>query len=115
MRYWTVDEARAALPRVRELLQVVRRAALVGARVNGNGHGPRAGDDAQAALAELAADDIVVRDPTTGLIDFPALGDDGVVYLLCYRLDEDALDWWHLPEEGFAGRKPLPRRPEESP
>lgn len=114
VRYWTVDEARAALPRVRALVEAVRRAALVGARVNSNGHGPRPGDDVQAALAELAADDIVVRDPATGLIDFPALGDDGVVYFLCYRLDEDGLDWWHLPEEGFAGRKPLPRRPEAS-
>lgn len=82
------------------------------ARVNGNGHGPQPGEDVRAALAELAADDIVVRDPAAGLIDFPALGDDGVVYFLCYRIDEDALDWWHLPEEGFAGRKPLPRRPE---
>ena len=111
MRYWTVDEARAALPRVRELVQLVRRAALVGARVNGNGHGPRPAADVRAALEELAADDIVVRDPATGLIDFPALGDDGVVYFLCWRLDEDDLVWWHLPEEGFAGRKPLPRDP----
>jgi hypothetical protein len=111
MRYWTVEEARAALPRVRELVQVVRRAALVGARVNGNGHGPPAEDDVRAALDALGADGIVVRDPSVGLIDFPALGDDGVVYFLCYRLDDDDLGWWHLPDEGFAGRKPLPREP----
>jgi hypothetical protein len=45
------------------------------------------------------------------LIDFHARGADGVVYLLCWRLDEPDLGWWHLPEEGFAGRKPLPRDP----
>jgi hypothetical protein len=111
VRYWTVEEARAALPRVRELVQVVHRAALVGGRVKGNGHGPPPADDAQAALDELVADGIVVRDPATGLIDFPALGDDGVEYCLCYRVDEDDLAWWHLPDEGFAGRKPLPRSP----
>lgn len=111
MRYWSVEEARAHLPRVRELVGVVRRAALVAARANGNGGGPHPTDDVRAALAELAEGDIVVRDPAAGLIDFPALGDDGVEYCLCYRLDEDDLGWWHLPEDGFAGRKPLPRVP----
>jgi len=33
------------------------------------------------------------------------------VYLLCWRDPEADLTWWHLPEEGFAGRKPLPRDP----
>ena len=28
-----------------------------------------------------------------------------------YVLEEDDLEWWHLPDEGFAGRKPLPRDP----
>jgi len=46
------------------------------------------------------------------LVDFPALGEDGVVYYLCWRLDDgDQVAWWHLPAEGFAGRKPLPRQP----
>ena len=51
----------------------------------------------------------MLRDPSVGLIDFHARGPDGVVYLLCWRLDEPDLAWWHLPEDGFAGRKPLPR------
>ena len=42
-------------------------------------------------------------------LDESARGADGVVYLLCWRLDEPDLAWWHLPEDGFAGRKPLPR------
>jgi hypothetical protein len=46
------------------------------------------------------------------LVDFPARGEDGVVYLLCYRLDEPDLEWWHRPEDGFAGRRRLPRDPE---
>lgn len=111
MRYWTVEEARAYLPRLRELLDVLQRAAVVAGKVRTNGHGPRPGDDPQAALAELAAGDIVVRDPSVGLVDFAAVGEDGVVYFLCFRLDDDDLAWWHLPEEGFPGRKPLPRDP----
>ncbi len=109
MRYWSVEEARQYLPRLRHLVEVVRRAVALAAVARANGHGKEPGDDPRAALAELEAGNIIVRDPSTGLVDFHARGDDGVVYYLCYRLDEDDLRWWHLPEEGFAGRKRLPR------
>ena len=112
MRYWTVAEARAYLPRLRELIERIRLAAAVVARAKHNGHGPVAGGVPEA-LAELAEGDIILRDAGTGLIDFHARGPDGVVYLLCWRADEDDLGWWHLPEEGFAGRKRLPRHPED--
>ena len=113
MRYWTVEEARAYLPRLRELVTVVQDAGLVAERAGGNGHG-RSADAAevQTALAELEEGDIVLRHLGSGLVDFPARGEDGVVYLLCYRLDEDDLLWWHRPEDGFAGRQRLPRDPE---
>lgn len=107
-RYWTVDEAREYLPRARELVGVVRLATDAVARAKANGHGPSR-QQIDAAIAELRDGDIVVRDPQTGLLDFHALGPDGVVYFLCWREDDDELAWWHLPEEGFAGRKPLPR------
>ncbi|MGH9280009.1 MAG: DUF2203 family protein [Acidimicrobiales bacterium] len=45
----------------------------------------------------------------TGLLDFHAQGGDGVVYYLCWKLGEPELAWWHRPEDGFPGRKPLPR------
>lgn len=110
MRYWTVEEARQYLPRVRELVERIRDATEARARIQGNGQkGPP--PDAQEALDELAAGDIILRDPATGLIDFRARGADGVVYLLCWRLGEPELSWWHLPEEGFPGRRPLPRDP----
>lgn len=112
VRYWTEDEARAYLPRLRELVEVVRESARVQSGTVGARNGSRSPvADAAEALAELKAGDIVLRDPTTGLSDFPAMGEDGVVYFLCWRLGEDDLRWWHLPEEGFPGRKPLPRPP----
>jgi hypothetical protein len=49
----------------------------------------------------------VVKDPDTGLIDFPALR-QGEEVCLCWRVGEDAIEYWHGLEEGFAGRKPLP-------
>lgn len=110
VRYWTVEEARAYLPRLRELAEVIHHAAQMRAGMAGSTNGHRSPiRDAQEALEEMEAGDIILRDASTGLLDFHALGADGVVYYLCWRLDDDGLDWWHLPQEGYPGRKPLPR------
>jgi hypothetical protein len=113
VRYWTEGEAREYLPRVKELLQQLRTASAVAAASRGNGHGPKDGSvpDPRVAFAEFEERDIIVRDLQAGLIDFPAMGADGVVYYLCWRSDDDDLGFWHLPEEGFPGRKRLPREP----
>jgi len=42
-----------------------------------------------------------------GLVDFPGRI-DGKDVLLCWRSDEEAVTWYHLPEAGFAGRQPIP-------
>jgi hypothetical protein len=67
--------------------------------------------DVKEALAELEDQGIVLRDPDRGLIDFRALH-SGREVLLCWQLGEEDLGWWHLPEDGFAGRRPLPLPPE---
>ena len=43
-----------------------------------------------------------------GLVDFPAVL-DGREVLLCWRSDEPAVTWYHPPDIGFSGRKPIPR------
>lgn len=59
------------------------------------------------AAGELEAVDIVLRDVDRGLIDFPAMR-DGVEVYLCWLVDEeDTIAFWHEPEAGFAGRRPL--------
>jgi hypothetical protein len=117
MRYWTVDEANAALPRVGEVVRRIRdaaaeaqqRAELVAKRAPANGHVPpdESAQSLHAAVRELSAEGIVVRDPQAGLIDFPAKSPSGRPYWLCWVLGEPAVAFWHWPEEGFAGRTPL--------
>jgi hypothetical protein len=128
-RIWTVAEARAALPRVRELLLVLQRAATLASQVRSNGHAALHASDpdstqgsdggAEDELKEIGAGGIqpildgledlgiVLRDPARGLIDFPAVH-LGRQVQLCWQLGEEDIGWWHLPEEGFAGRHPLP-------
>lgn len=56
-----------------------------------------------ASLHELGC---VVRDFEQGLVDFPTVMDGQPAYL-CWRVGERRVEYWHGPEEGFAGRKPL--------
>jgi hypothetical protein len=120
MRTWTLDEATASLPWVRSLVQrmraVVSQARDQAAHVRGNGRKRAAGDqdpaaELRAVLGELDEAGIVVRDPARGLIDFPAAAPSGRTYHLCWLDGEDAIEWWHWPEDGFAGRTPLSRPP----
>ncbi len=59
------------------------------------------------AVGELDAVEIVLRDVTRGLIDFPAMRDGVEVYLCWLVDDEESIGFWHEPEAGFAGRRPL--------
>ena len=47
-----------------------------------------------------------VKDADEGLVDFPALRGDEEV-LLCWKLGEPEIGFWHGLEEGFAGRQPI--------
>jgi hypothetical protein len=58
-------------------------------------------------VGELDAVEIVVRDINRGLIDFPAMRDGVEVYLCWLVDDEESIGFWHEPEAGFAGRRPL--------
>jgi len=47
-----------------------------------------------------------VKDLDLALVDFPARRGDQEV-LLCWRLGEKRIQFWHTAEEGFAGRRPI--------
>ena len=47
-----------------------------------------------------------VKDADEGLIDFPALR-EGDEVLLCWKVGEPEIAFWHGLEEGFAGRRPV--------
>jgi hypothetical protein len=49
---------------------------------------------------------IQLKDPRLGLIDFPS-EIDGRTVLLCWRLGEPEVQFWHEANAGYAGRQPL--------
>jgi hypothetical protein len=130
-RYFTVEEANEALGEVRPLTEelVAHRRALVElqerqsaltTRIAGNGGNvePSELQDVQERLDEEVAGiarcvarihelGALVKDLDDGLVDFPAER-EGEDVLLCWRLGEDQIAFWHGLDEGFSGRKPLP-------
>ena len=130
-RYFTAEEANDALSDVRPLTEelVEHRRALVELqeaqlsmtqRIAGNGGNvePRKLQELQERLDEEVAGiarcvarihevGALVKDLDQGLVDFPARR-EGEDVLLCWRLGEEEIGYWHGLEEGFSGRKPLP-------
>jgi hypothetical protein len=121
-RHYTLEEASELLPRVVELITQMRtardrlgdreaREALSDAGpTNGGGEPGRTVSEGflqlQAAITELRELEVVLRDLDRGLLDFPSLREGREVYL-CWEDGEDAIRYWHEPEAGFAGRRPL--------
>jgi hypothetical protein len=61
------------------------------------------------SLAEIDAIGVQVKDLDAGLLDFPCRIDDQVV-LLCWRMGEPSIEYWHTVEAGFQGRQPVDER-----
>lgn len=55
-------------------------------------------------IGELAELGVEFKDPVIGLVDFPAVINDRVVYL-CWKLGEPEVQFWHELDTGFAGRQ----------
>jgi|YNPBryBLVA2012_1023415.scaffolds.fasta_scaffold02385_3 hypothetical protein len=131
MRYFTLDSARRLLPQVRQTLgeamevraamealqeeirQYSREAQLRGGilfrpelagawRSQADSLGRRL-RDSLAALDEMG---VQVKDLAVGLVDFPTFY-RGKEVLLCWKMGEPDIAWWHGTEEGFRGRKPV--------
>ena len=60
----------------------------------------------EAAVRQIDAWGVTLRDIGAGLVDFPALANGRPIWL-CWRLGEADIAWWHELEAGVAGRRPL--------
>ncbi len=106
-------ELRERLPRLRDARrEVIRSSERITEAVAVDGGGVAGSEwfEAQrivkAEVIFLAERGILLRDPDTGLVDFPGEVDDRPVFL-CWRLGEDEVAWYHEEHAGFSSRKPL--------
>ena len=119
MGLFTLEEAREALAGLRPVLHEIVRlradAAEIGAALRG-GPGTPLGGLAELKGVQARLDDAMTAVQQTGaelkglaplLLDFPA-DLDGEPVLLCWLEGETELGWYHRPDLGIAGRRPLP-------
>jgi hypothetical protein len=121
-KHYTRDEARALLPQLREWLAELNRLRaeeeryekrLSGLNAEGRDTGGetvnnwiRALAGMQQILANFQQRQIVIKDLTRGLVDFPAILGGKEVFL-CWESDEDDIEFWHDLETGYGGREKL--------
>jgi hypothetical protein len=122
-RLFTVEEANALLPRLRELLEILalnrdalREKAshlepiLQAASANGGGRaGSEYGVEAYKlylTIARVRELGVLLKDLDMGLTDFPHEREGRVVFL-CWHPPEERVEYWHEIEAGYAGRQPL--------
>jgi len=134
-RYFTLDEANALLPWLEEcfgkLMQLRGQLRGLYSTLDSLGHRPDAqslegsggSDEVRAArakfrglmeivheeLATIADAGIEVKDLDSGLCDFWSItAVPGREVYLCWRYGEKRIEFYHDPQAGFAGRKPIP-------
>jgi hypothetical protein len=122
-RLFTVEEANALLPTLKELLDdlalhrdALREKAphlepiLQAAVANGGGRaGSEYGVEAYRlylAVARIRKLGVLLKDLDMGLLDFPHERDGRIVFL-CWHPPEERVEYWHEIEAGYAGRQPL--------
>jgi hypothetical protein len=120
--FYSVDEANALIPKLKPLLERVRKTqeelakdktvAAVREKAAQNGGGlpgrqlSTLTKTLDADLHQLEEWGITLRDPTIGLIDFLHKREGETVFL-CWKLGEPRVEWWHPLETGIAGRQRL--------
>jgi len=134
MRTFTLAEANRMLPRLESLLQAARKSnqelKAVLERLQQIGHHvflsggsllkltslwelkqqrDEANGRLRAVLTEIDSLGVQVKDLEIGLLDFPCQV-EGEIVLLCWKLGEPAIAYWHTVEAGFQGRQPIDDR-----
>jgi hypothetical protein len=122
-RYFTVAEANALLPdlsikllRLQAMLQRLReeyaeKETELLQRAQRNGKLPEwesspIAPEIHKAVDELHKMGVLLRDIEQGIVDFPHLR-EGREVLLCWRLGEPRVEYYHELDTGFRERKPL--------
>jgi hypothetical protein len=110
-RLFTRQEAKSTLPLVRQIVaDILDTARRIRGLDKNDDDLPRFQSEMEEHLLELEEMGCFFKDWnfSIGLVDFPSIIDGRTVFL-CWRSDESELAWYHPVEEGFQGRRPLPK------
>ena len=123
MKYFTIDEANHALTLVRPIVSDILEKMRAAERI----HGEVKGEKTRAAMSEITLSEklkeaeqllnkveyhmkelesvgVSLKDLHIGLVDFPCMNGELVVFL-CWKFGESEIAFWHEANRGFADRK----------
>lgn len=113
-KYFTPGEAVKTLPLVKKIVsdilsdasQIRSISSVLASNIESNPEIIRLTDNIKGYLQELDEIGCYFKDWNfqLGLIDFPAIIDEKEV-LLCWRSDEESIQYYHGVDEGYIGRK----------
>ena len=121
-KHFTIDEARSYLPKLRyemtELNHLKHALEKAGFNIYTRKYRPGFNPDTLTEfpdefiqlteiISALQEDGMHIKGIEEGLVDFPALRENGDEVFLCWKDGEDDLYFWHTLDGGFRGRRPL--------
>ena len=123
-KHFTVGEANQTLPRLVRLMHALQHKLQWMSAHQPTGGGPASEHNivnegpvdpayfrtlvtVRRIVKEVEAMGVQIKDARNGLVDFPSrlYGRD---VLLCWKLGESKVRFWHDPDSGYSGRQPLP-------
>jgi hypothetical protein len=121
-RHFSINEARGYLSRLRYEISEIRRLASLLDKVGFDvyrrkyrvGYHPDTLNEfpdefmqLMDTIDDLHKEGIIIKGIEEGLVDFPALRDNGEEVFLCWKDGEEDIEHWHSIDAGFRGRRPL--------
>jgi len=104
--FFTPRQANESLPEVRQITERILAIKKDADMKTDDDAMTQAMQALQKEIQKLEDLGCVLKDMTTGLVDFPAVR-LGTRAWLCWRLGEERVRFWHALHEGFAGREPV--------
>jgi len=120
--HFTIDQARSYLARLKfdmaELMRLKSELDKMGFNIYTRKYRPGFNPDTLSEFPDeflhvvdiiqsLTEEGILIKGIEEGLIDFPALRENGEEVFLCWKFGEEEIGYWHSLDGGFRGRRPL--------
>jgi len=118
-KHFKLNEARTLIPELKNKLNVMRNLAVklktvgydiykadykIGFHPDTQVEFPKEYQKLRQLVSDIYSLGVEIKGIEQGLVDFPALRQNGEEVFLCWKMDEDDIEFWHRIEDGFPGR-----------
>ena len=119
-KHFDLQEARELIPFLKEKMNAIRTLSLelkdqgfniytgkyqVGFHPGTQTEFPPEYEKIRDLVGDIYLMGIEIKGIEQGLLDFPAVRENGDEVFLCWKLDEDDIEFWHGMDDGFIGRR----------